>query len=80
MVDLTGAFGISGIQLSLVPEAFGPIVPVLTWLAGLAAVLMLWLPASSAYFNARSNRTRQEAQIAELARLRSSRARLPRHL
>jgi hypothetical protein len=27
------------------------IVPALTWLAGLAAVWLLWRPASSAFFN-----------------------------
>ena len=49
-LDLTGAFGAPGIRLSLVPVTFGPTVPVLTWLAGLAAVWQLWRPASTAYF------------------------------
>jgi hypothetical protein len=49
-VDLTGAFKTPVIQLTLVPELFGPAVPVLTWLAGLAAVWLLWRPASTAYF------------------------------
>jgi hypothetical protein len=49
-LDLTGAFRTPGIQLTVVPELFGPTVPVLTWLAGLAAVWLLWRPASTAYF------------------------------
>ena len=49
-LDLTGAFGTPGIRLSLVPVLFGPTVPVLTWLVGLAAVWLLWRPASSAFF------------------------------
>jgi hypothetical protein len=49
-VDLTGAFRTPGIQLTIVPELFGPAIPVLTWLAGLAAVWLLWRPASTAYF------------------------------
>ena len=44
------AFGTPGIRESLVPIAFGPILPVLTWLAGLAAMWQLWRPASTAYF------------------------------
>jgi hypothetical protein len=49
--DLTGAFKVvPGIQLSLVPLVFGPVVPVLTWVAGLAAVWLLWRPASTTYF------------------------------
>jgi hypothetical protein len=44
------AFGTPGIRESLVPMAFGPILPVLTWLAGLAAMWQLWRPASTAYF------------------------------
>lgn len=40
-LDLTGAFGTPVIQLSLVPVEFGPAIPVLTWLIGLAAVWRL---------------------------------------
>ncbi len=36
----------------------GLIVPVLLWLAGLAAVWLLWRPASSAFFNGRVNPAR----------------------
>jgi hypothetical protein len=49
-LDLTGAFGTPGIRVDFVPMLFGPIVPVLTWLVGLAAVWLLWRPASSAFF------------------------------
>ena len=49
-LDLTGAFRTPGIQVEFVPMAFGPILPVLTWLVGLAAVWLLWRPASSAFF------------------------------
>jgi hypothetical protein len=49
-LDLTGAFGTPVIQLTVVPMLFGPTLPVLTWLAGLAAMWQLWRPASSAFF------------------------------
>jgi hypothetical protein len=80
-LDLTGAFGTPGIRESLVPVTFGPIVPVLTWLVGLAAVWLLWRPASTAFFKPPGfAEARHQAQMAELARLRSSRARLPRRV
>ena len=74
-LDLTGAFKTPVIQLTVVPELFGPTVPVLTWLAGLAAVWLLWRPASTAYFRPGFAEARHQAQMAELPRLRSSRAR-----
>ena len=40
-LDLTGAFGTPVVQLRLVPVIFGPAIPVLTWLIGLAAVWLL---------------------------------------
>jgi hypothetical protein len=49
-LDLTGVFGPPGIRVSLVPVVSGPTVPVLTWLAGLAAGWLLWRPASRAFF------------------------------
>jgi hypothetical protein len=49
-LDLTGTFRTPVIQLSLVPVYFGPVIPVLSWLIGLAAVWQLWRPASTAYF------------------------------
>jgi hypothetical protein len=79
-LDLTGAFGTPGIRESLVPVVFGPAVPVLTWLVGLAAVWLLWRPASTAFFRPGFTQALHQAQMAELARLRSSRARLPRQL
>ena len=49
-LDLTGAFGTPVVQLRLVPVIFGPAIPVLTWLISLAAVWLLYRPASTAYF------------------------------
>ena len=86
-LDLTGAFRWPpGIQLSLVPLVAGsPTVPVLYWLVGLAAVWLLWRPASSAFFRppgytqaqhqAQMAEFDHQAQMAELARIR---ARVPR--
>ena len=85
-LDLTGPFGSPGIRLSLVPVIAGsPTVPVLYWLVGLAAVWLLWRPASRAFFRppgytqaqhqAQMAELDHQAQMAELARIR---ARLPR--
>jgi hypothetical protein len=81
-LNLTGAFSWPpGIQLSLVPMTYGPTIPVLTWLVGLAAVWLLWRPASTAFFRPPgSTQALHDAQMAELARIRSSRARLPRRV
>jgi hypothetical protein len=49
-LDLTGAFATPGIRVEFVPMLFGPTLPVLTWLVGLAAVWLVWLPASTAFF------------------------------
>jgi hypothetical protein len=77
------------VRLSFVP-ALGVIVPVLTWLAGLAAVWLLWRPSSTAYFKppgylaarhqAQMAELDHQAQMAELDRIRSSRALMPRHV
>jgi hypothetical protein len=46
-----------------------------------AAVWLLWRPASSAFFKPPGfTQARHQAQMTELARLRSSRARLPRQV
>jgi hypothetical protein len=51
---------------------------VLTWLAGLAAVWLLWRPASTPFFKPPGyTQAQHQAQMAELARIR---ARLPRHV
>jgi hypothetical protein len=86
-LNLTGAFGPPGFRLSLVPMIYGPTLPVLYWLAGLAVVWLLWRPASRAYFRppgftqaqhqAQMAELDHQAQMAELARIR---ARLPRHV
>ena len=86
-LNLTGAFNwFSGIHLTLVPMIYGPTLPVLYWLVGLAVVWLLWRPSSRAYFRppgftqaqhqAQMDEFDHEAQMAELARFR---ARLPRH-
>jgi len=82
-----GVLGTAGIREGLVPVVFGPIIPVLTWLVGLAAVLLLQLRASGAFFKppvytqaqhrAQMAELGHQAQMAELARIR---ARVPRHV
>ena len=85
-LDLTEVFGPPGIRLSLVPVIAGsPTIPVLYWLVGLAAVWLLWRPASRAFFRppgytqaqhqAQMAEFDHQAQMAELARIR---ARVPR--
>jgi hypothetical protein len=74
-----------GNHLTLVPMINGPTLSVLYWLVGLAVVWLLWRPASRAYFrppgyaqaqhHAQMAEFDYEAQMAELARIRSSRAR-----
>jgi len=78
-LNLTGAFNwFSGIHLTLVPMIYGPTLPVLYWLVGLAVVWLLWRPGSRAFFRPRGyTQAQHEAQMAELARIR---ARLPRHV
>jgi hypothetical protein len=77
-LDLTGALQLHsaiGIQVNFVPGEFGPTIPVLTWLAGLAAVWLLWRPASTAFFRPPGSvQALHQFQMAELARIRSSRA------
>jgi len=79
-LDLTGALGTPGIRESLVPVVFGPTLPVLTWLVGLAAIWLLWRPASTAFFRPGFAEALHQAQMAELAWLRSSRGRFPRRV
>jgi len=78
-LDLTGAFQLHsaiGIQVDFVPIEFGPTLPVLTWLVGLAAVWLLWRPASTAFFRPPGSvQALHQFQMAELARIRSSGAR-----
>jgi len=73
-LEMTHAIGGPGIVFG--GTVFGPVFPALTWLVGLAAVCLLWLPASSAFFRPPGfAQARHQAQMAELARLRSSRVR-----
>jgi hypothetical protein len=99
-LDLTGAFSWPpGNNVSLAATVLGPaIIPVLYWLVGLAVVWLLWRPASRAYFRppgltraqhrAQMAELGHQAQMAEVARIRSSRAQrirssgaqMPRHV
>jgi hypothetical protein len=77
---------VPAVHLSFVP-ALGPTVTLLTWLAGGAAVWLLYRPASTPFFKppgytqaqhqAQMAELDHQAQMAELARIR---ARLPRHV
>jgi hypothetical protein len=89
-LDLTGAFGPPGFRVSLAATVFGPaIIPVLYWLVGLAVVWLLWRPASRGYYRppgltqaqhrAQMDEHDHQAQMAELDRIRSSKALMPRH-
>jgi hypothetical protein len=49
-LQLTSVFPVPGISVGFGFTPFGPTVPVLTWLIGLAAVWLLWRPDSSAFF------------------------------
>ena len=93
-LSLTSVFPLSGINISFVPAVrlsfvplLGPMVPVLTWLAGLVAVWLLWRPSSTAFFKPPGDtQARHRAQMADLghqaqmAELARFRARLPRHV
>ena len=65
-----GGFGVTVLY-------YGGVVPfVAAWLAGAAAVWLLWRPASTAFFKPPgSTQALHQAHMAELDRLRSSRAR-----
>jgi hypothetical protein len=91
-LSLSSVFPLTGINISFVPTVhlsfvplLGPMVPVLTWLAGAAAVWLLWRPASTAYFKPPGyTQAQHRAQVAELdyqaqmAELARFRARMPR--
>jgi hypothetical protein len=93
-LSLTSVIPQPGINISFVPAvrlsfvpALGPIIPSLTWLAGLAAVWLLWRPASTTFFRPPGyTQAQHRAQMAELdhqarmAELARFRARLPRHV
>jgi hypothetical protein len=76
-LDLTGVYRTPGIQLEFVPTMLGATFPVLTWLAGLAVVWLLWRPASSAFFKPQgSTQARHSPQ--QPSRIRSPHALPPR--
>jgi hypothetical protein len=79
-LDLTGAFKTPVIRLEVVQPVFGPTVPVLTWLVGLAAVWLLWRPASSAYFKPRDLTQAAGHSAQPSSPIRSSGSQLPRQL
>ena len=89
-LDLTGLFPPPVFHLSVVLTVFGPTVLVLTWLVGLAVVWLLWRPASSAFFKPPGYTQAQhqaqiadrghQAQMAEVARIRSARAQFLRQV
>jgi hypothetical protein len=77
-LDLTGALRTPVIRVNFVPMNFGPTLPVLTWLVGLAAMWLLWRPASTAFFwPGGYTQARHQAQMAERAWIRSSRTQWP---
>jgi hypothetical protein len=78
-LDLTGAFKTPVIRLEVVQPVFDPTVSVLTWLAGLAAVWLLWRPASSAFFKPQDF-TQAGHSAQPSSQIRSSSSRLPRQL
>jgi hypothetical protein len=83
-LSLSSLFPQSVFHISVVLTVFGPTTLVPTWLAGAAAVWLLWHPGSRAYFKppgytqaqhqAQMADRAHQAQMAELARIRSSRA------
>ena len=70
-LQLAGIFKTPVSHVGFGVEVLGLVVPVLTWLVGLAAVWLLWRPASSAFF---------QPQGFTQAGIRSSSSRLPRQL
>jgi hypothetical protein len=85
----TVLFGLATLQLTSVFRTpigiafgmgvLGATLSVLTWLAGLVAIWLLWRPASSAFFKPQDSTPPWSG--AELSsRMRSSRTRLPRQL
>ena len=79
--DLANQMGLGGPGIVSGVTVFSLIVATLNWLVSLAAVCLLWLPACSAFFRSQGFvQARHQAQMAELARLRSSRARWPRQV
>jgi hypothetical protein len=72
-LQLTGIFKAPVSHVGFGIEVLGLVVPLLTWLAGLAAVWLLWRPASSAFFQPQGF-----TQAGPGARNRSSSSRSPR--
>ena len=84
MLQLSGAFtrpaGHAGFGVAVLYYG-GVVLFVAAWLAGGAAVWLLWRPASDAFFKPPgSAQALHQAHMAELDRLRSSRARSPRQV
>ena len=80
-LQLRGAFTRPVSHAGFAVMVFGVIVAVLPLVVGLAAVWLLWRPASTAFFKPPgSTQALHQAHMAELDRLRSSRARSPRQV
>jgi hypothetical protein len=89
-LSLSSLFPQTVFHLSVVLTVFGPTTLVPTWLVGLAVVWLLWRPASRAFFKPPGYTQAQhqaqiadrghQAQVAELARIRSSRAQFLRQV
>jgi hypothetical protein len=72
-LQLTGIFKAPVSQAGFGMEVLGLVAPVLGWLAGLAAVWLLWRPASSAFFHPQGF-----TQAGHSVRMRSSSSQWPR--
>ncbi len=78
-LQLTGIFKTPASHAGFGVEALGLLGTVLPWLVGLAAVWLLWRPASSAFFKPQGF-TQAGHRTQPSARIGSSRSRLPRRL
>jgi hypothetical protein len=78
-LQLTGLFRAPVIHAGFTATVLGLILPVLAWLAGLAAIWLLWRPASSAFFKPQDvTQAWHGAQLS--SRTRSPGPRWPRQL
>jgi hypothetical protein len=76
-LELPGTFAqpVSHAGFGVTVLYYGGVVPfAAAWLVGAAAVWLLWRPASTAFFKPGSIQALHQAHVAELDRLRSSRA------
>jgi hypothetical protein len=76
-LQLTGVFRTPVSHAGVGGIALGVIFPVLTWLVGLAAVWLLWRPASSAFFKPKGF-TQAGYRVQPSSRIGSPSSRWPR--